>query len=588
MSKVWVAGGPGQREPADGTAVSGAVRAWSAGCAVRSQQEGMVSVNVLGDCRVNTGELYRTGLDAVRRGRWTELTRWSGSYWVVARHGERTFVAGDLAGVRGLFVGQGADGLVWGSHAARVAAATGSPGPDLGLLAAQIVAGAEHWPERSVYANVQQVPGGRGLLIEDGQHTTVDVTGLSEPVTLTVGAGRVGGALRAAVEGYVSPHEVVGADLSGGLDSSTAVLLAAQRRQVCAVTYGGELASAEDTEFAARVAAHSGIAQHLYRGGPETWHFSGPPPAATDAPTLSAAITGLDAAYLRPAAGLGVHLTGHGGDVVLESSTAAFVDLVQQGRTREAKAQATTWARLQDTAPGPLWRQVKTAAAQGRGQALEDAATLIERSRPQGEALVWSWCQPGAAAAWLTPEGRTEVARLLRESARWAPDVRAGQWDDWQTLRLNGASARHEISLYEPLRINPVFPYLDNEVVRACYAIPAHERRRSGQYKPLLGAALPELPTWLSGRRSKGSFGPVLLAGLRANRQALHRLLAASPFVREGLLDAAAVAAALNRAAAGDAAAPRAALQLLLTTCLWLNHLPQHLPTPAPAESTAC
>ncbi|WP_229898605.1 asparagine synthase-related protein [Streptomyces finlayi] len=583
---MWVAGGAGLPEAAGGIALGGSVRAWSAGCAVRSQHQGPVSVSVVGDCRVSVAELYGAGLDAVRRGRWAELTRWGGSYWVVARHGERTFVAGDLAGVRGLFVAQAPGGLVWGSRAAMVAATVGSPGPDLGLLAAQIVAGTEHWPERSVYGGVRQVPGGHGLLIEGDQFTTVDLTDLGEPVTLEGGAEHVGAALRSAVEGYVVPYEVVGADLSGGLDSSTAVLLAAQRRRVCAVTYGGELASVEDTEFAARVAAHAGIAQHLHRGGPDTWHFSGPPPAATDGPTLSAAITGLDAAYLHPAAGLGVHLTGHGGDVVLESSTAAFVDLLQQGRTREAKAQVTAWARLRDTAPRPLWRQVKTAAAQGRGQALEDAASLIERppAQAQEEALVWSWCRPGPAARWLTPGGRTEVARLLRESAQQVPKVRAGRWDDWQTLRLNGASARQEITLYETLRINPVFPYLDNDVVRACYAIPAHERRRTGQYKPLLGAALPELPSWLFGRRSKGSFGPILLAGLRANRQALHQLVAASPFVRDGLVDAAAVADDLNRAVAGDAGAPRAALQLLLTTCLWLDHLPHH-PAPAPVTT---
>nr|WP_239091501.1 asparagine synthase-related protein [Streptomyces sp. SID14478] len=235
--------------------------------------------------------------------------------------------------------------------------------PDLPLLTAHLVAGGEHWPDRSVYQGVHQVIGGRGLLLEEGRWTSVDITDLPTPVTLSQGAQRVGQALHEATEAYVGEHEEVGADLSGGLDSSTLVLLAASRRRVRAVSYGGPLASAEDSRFADRVAAHAGVAHHVCRGGPDTWHFAVAPPAATDGPTLSSAIAGMDAAYLAPAAGLGVHLTGHGGDVVLESSSAAFTGLLQHGDRREAKRQLASWARLRDQAPGPLWRQVKQAAA---------------------------------------------------------------------------------------------------------------------------------------------------------------------------------------------------------------------------------
>ncbi|MHC3456075.1 asparagine synthase-related protein [Streptomyces prasinus] len=574
---MWVAGGAGLAEPYEGKALSG-VRAWHTDDEARSVREGPVSLSVLGDCLVSTAVLWTEGLAAVRRRRWADLTRWPGSYWVVVGWGDLTFVAGDLAGVRGLFVVRGSGGVLWASLASRVAAAVGS-GPDLSLLTAHIVAGTEHWPDRSPYQGVHQVPGGRGLLVVGDRWETVDLTALPEPATLTEGAPRAGQALREATEGYVCPYDEVGADLSGGLDSSTLVLLAAQRRPVRTVTYGGDLASVEDSRFAERVAAHAGVEHHLCEGGPETWHFACPPPVATDGPTLSAVIAGMDAAYLAPAAGLGAHLTGHGGDVVLESSTAAFVDLVQKGRRREAKTQVTAWARLRDQAPGPLWRQVKKAAALGRGGALEEAAGMVERAVRDDVPRMWSWCRPGPAAGWLTEHGRSVVAQLLRASAEWMPDVPAGEWDDWAALHLNGDTARQQITLYEPLDVRPVFPFLDNAVVRACLSIPAHERRRSGEYKPLLGLALPDLPPWLVGRRSKGSFGPVLLSGLRAHRDELHRLIAASPLVREGLVDAGRVAADLHRAAAGEATAPRASLQQFLTACLWLESLPATAPT---------
>ncbi|MFJ7187508.1 asparagine synthase-related protein [Streptomyces bacillaris] len=542
---------------------------------MESVREGALSLSVVGDCRVNKAELWTAGLSAVRRGRWADLTRWAGSYWVVARHGNRTFVAGDLAGVRSLFAARTPQGVVWGSLASQVAAAIGSA-PDLELLAAHIVTGPEHWPFRSLYQGVDLIPGGQGLLLEGDRWSTVDVTALHEPTTLSGGAARVGHALREATEGYVSGHTEVGADLSGGLDSSTLALLAAERRPVRAVTYGGPLASREDAVFARRVAEAAAIEHHVCEGGPDTWHFSTRPPAATDEPTLSAAIVGLDAAYLAPVAGMGVHLTGHGGDVVLESSSAAFVDLVVQGEGREAKTQVTAWARLRDRAPRPLWRQVQEAADLGRGGTLLRAADDLERARFSTAPSLWTWCGAGPAARWLTPQGRSVVAQLLRKSATAWPDPSPGEWDDWAALRLNGAAARHQITLNKPLGVHPVFPFLDNAVVRACLSIPAHERRRPGEYKPLLGVALPDLPRWLTGRRSKGSFGPVLLSGLRAHRPQLQQLIATSPLVQAGLVDGADVVADLHRAVGGDAAAPWASLQQFLTACLWLNDLPNH------------
>ncbi|MCX4451613.1 asparagine synthase-related protein [Streptomyces sp. NBC_01789] len=586
MSQMWVAGGPGLAPPRGGTALSPRVRAWQAGLRVRSLHDGPVHVSVVGDCRVSPSALQAEGLAFAGAGRWEDLTRWPGSYWVVAGFEGCTFVAGDLAGVRALFAGRGPRGVIWSSHASHVAAQLASA-PDLPLLAAQLVAGAEHWPGRSLYEGVHQVPGGHGLLLQQDRWETVDVTGLPSPLTLADGAARVGQALTEAAEGYASEHEEVGADLSGGLDSSTLVLLAAQRRPVRAVTYGGPLASAEDIAFAKRVAACAGIEHHVCEGGPQTWHFASPPPAATDGPTLSSAIAGLDAAYLAPAAGLGTHLTGHGGDVVLESSTAAFVDLLQRGQTRAAKTQVTAWARLRDQAPRPLWRQVKASAALGRDEAVEQTADRIETGQFDGVSRVWSWCRPGPAAAWLTAHGRSTVAQLLRASVTGGPEVLAGAWDDWSALRLNGASARHEITLYEPLDVHPVYPFLDNAVVRACLAIPAYERRRNGAYKPLLGAALPGLPPWLTGRRSKGSFGPVLMSGLRAHRNRLHHLVATAPLVQAGLVDARRVATDLDRAAGGEATAPRAALQQFLTACLWLDNPPLPPPAAAPAPRAA-
>ncbi|MFE4535807.1 asparagine synthase-related protein [Streptomyces scopuliridis] len=572
MEDVWVAGGAGLVPVPGAVAVEASQAVWhGAGTPVRVVADAGVFLAVAGDCRVSQGEL-RAGLEAVRAGRWTDLTRWPGSYWVVAQSADRTFVAGDLAGVRGLFVAQTSRGLAWASRAQTLAGALGT-GPDLGLLAAQIVAGDDHWPERSLFERVRVVPGGYGLLVTAGAYELVDVRGLGGERTFREGAEPVGAALWEAIEGYAAADEQVSADLSGGLDSSTVVLTAAERRPVRAVTYGGPLSDQEDLLFAARVAELAGAEHIVSEGGPQTWHFSARPQAATYGPVLSAATAGLDADYLAPAAGFSsVHLTGHGGDVVLESSSAAFVALVQRGEHRRAKEQVTAWARRRNCAPGPVWRAVREAARPGwRGVALDCAATSVRAGRAAVAPQVWGWCRIGPAVSWLTPRGRATVARLLAESADAHPAVDAGEWEDWAALRFNGQTARDEMPLYTALRVRPVHPFLDSTVVRACLSIPAHERRKTGMYKPLLAAARPDLPLWLTGRRSKGNFTPLLIAGMRTNRHMLAQMILSSPLTESGLIDPGEVTGALNTAASGDARAPLAALDQFFAASWWLS-----------------
>ncbi|WP_189097761.1 hypothetical protein [Streptomyces kronopolitis] len=69
------------------------------GARVRAACDGPVGFAVVGDCPVTQEELS-AALPAVRVGRWAELTRWPGSYWVVAENGRQRFVCGDLAGFR--------------------------------------------------------------------------------------------------------------------------------------------------------------------------------------------------------------------------------------------------------------------------------------------------------------------------------------------------------------------------------------------------------------------------------------------------------------------------------------------------------
>ncbi|WP_171163626.1 asparagine synthase-related protein [Streptomyces sp. I05A-00742] len=568
MQQQWLASGA-----AGGVQVEGLnnVRR-GAGARVRIVVEGQVRLAVLGDCSV-TEEEMRAAPPAAS-GRWAELTHWTGSYWVVADNGHQRFVCGDLAGIRPVYYSLRKGRVEWATQV-RLLADGMHAAPDLGLLAAQLTVGEQHWPHRTPYEQVRQVPGGYGLLLTPGTPPQlVDVSDACPAVGLREGARRFGKALTEAVQHRLHAAEgPVGADLSGGLDSSTAVMLAAEVGRVRAVTYTDGYTSGEDMAFAARVARHPAIT-HTVATGTETelpFSFPARQPTASE-PVLEAAMFAMDAAYLHPVRDLALHLTGHGGDVVLDSSSACWVRLIQDGHRREARRQVVAFARLRNAAPGPYWKALTRAAGLGRVGALAEAADTLERG-PVTPATRggWSWCRPGPAASWLTTGGRRQVAVLVRQAMHTRQPDRADTFDQWAALRAVGASARGWMPYGDALDIRPVHPYLDNQVVRAAFAVPALARRGMVAYKPLLAAALPQLPAWLTSRRSKGSFTAQRIAGLARNHDRLDALISHSPLVSEGLIDLDAVRQALAEAARGQSTHAIADLHQLVVTCWWLT-----------------
>ncbi|WP_414166367.1 asparagine synthase-related protein [Streptoverticillium reticulum] len=570
MEQQWITGGTAAT---DGVTIKGLGDVRRApGMRARAVGEGPAAAAVVGDCTLTEQEL-RTALPAVRAGRWAELTRWPGSYWVIADNGRQHFVCGDLAGLRAIYYTLQGERAAWAT-AARL---LGCPlVPDLPWLAARLTAGEHHWPHHSPYERIHLVPGGFGLLLTPGAlPQLIDVTGIEPVAELREGAAQFGRALTDAVQRRVHDADgVVGADLSGGLDSSAAVVLAAETAHVHAVTYTDGYTSAEDTAFASRVAEHTRIEHTTAAGGDAQLPFGFPAgqPAGTE-PVLEAATYTMDACYLAPVRDLPVHLTGHGGDVVLDASASCWARLLQDGRRREAHRQVVAFARLRNTAPGPAWKTLKQAAGLGRSTALLRAAEALEHGPAAGERATggWSWCRLGAGASWLTGHGRHQVAALLRQAAREQQPEHADEFDQWAALRSVGASARGWEPYAHALGIQPVYPYLDNQVVRAAFAVPALARRGLVAYKPLLRAALPQLPDWLTSRRSKGSFTAQRIAGLARHHGRLTELVGASPLAAAGLIDPAAVQTVLAQTARGHNATAIADLHHLLVTCWWLT-----------------
>ncbi|MGW2305868.1 asparagine synthase-related protein [Streptomyces sp. NPDC001809] len=578
MGEQWLAGGPATGD--SGVSVVGVDGARTGpGSRVCSAVEGSVAVVVVGDCPVKERELYGA-LAAVRAGRWEDLTGWPGSYWVLAGNERERFVCGDLAGLRPVYYT--ADGT-WATDLRRL----GRPlVADLGLAAARVIAGGDHWPGRSPYEGISVVPGGYGLLLRAGQAPQlVDVTAIRSVEDLQSGAARFGSALTEAVQYRVSAAgTTVGADLSGGLDSSAAVVLASRVGRVHAVTYTDGYTSAEDASFAARIAEDTGIEHTIAHGSDEDLPFSFPTGQPTGLePAMGAALFEMDRAYLAPVAGLPLHLTGHGGDVVVDATSSVWVRRLQEGERRAAHRQVVAFARLRNMAPGPFWKGLQETAALGRAGVLERAVEQLETNRAQSAqgTAGWSWCRLGPAASWLTPDGRAQVAALLRQAAADTsqPEL-ADEFDQWTALRFTSAAERAWTPYADALGLQPVHPYLDNTVVRAAFAVPPAARRGLYTFKPLLSAALPDLPAWLLGRRSKGSFTAQRVMAFQRHRTRLGDLLTVSPLVTAGLFDHTAVTGTLNDLAQGRTPLGSADMHQMLTASWWLTG------THTPAEAS--
>ncbi|MFI1584705.1 asparagine synthase-related protein [Embleya sp. NPDC020630] len=568
----WVGAPPGRE-------VAGLSRVWvdDADTRVRvaSRPGSAVRLAVWGDCGASEAELD-AGLEHVAAGDWTALTRWSGSYWVSADDGDgRRVLIGDLSGFRGLHHARAAGGAhLWSTSALPLAGAVRAS-PDLAVMTARLVCG-DLWPQRSAWSGVECVAGGRALVFDgDGSCRQVDVSGLGA-LSYEDGARTLGEALRTEVERVAVAAGVLGnsCDLSGGLDSSTVTILAARVAPLLTVHWAGSRASAEDRAFADRVAGHIRTLStgHAYAhvvtesGG----HFDRPDaPVRLDASVGPLIAQGTEAAYLVPAIGRPWHLTGHGGDIVLDADPAAvWVDLVRAGRRREAKRLVVDAARLRASAPGPSWARVKAAAARDRGEALRAAARVL---RVGGDANVaWPWLGLNRAVDLLSATGREAVAHLLEEAASADGPRDAARWSDWSALHAAGAVARHQEPLHRHCGVRPAHPFLANSVVRAAFAIPPTERHRNGRYKALLGAALGDvLPPWLCGRRSKGSFSQAMITDIRTHRAELEALVDANPLIGAGLVRADAARALLADTAAGRPTGALRAVITLVADAMW-------------------
>ncbi|MEW2157132.1 asparagine synthase-related protein [Streptomyces sp. NPDC007189] len=592
-------------------------------------------IAVLGVCGASDDELRR-GLFTARGGALRHLTAWPGSYTAVVKVGRRITVCGDLAGARPVFHTPWAGGTAYATAALPLADLI-EANLDFGHLAALLAAPDVPAALRDTtpYEGVRRVPPGHALVLRAGSR---EIAGYEPVASLAVAAppadpdhavDAVRDALVEAVRARLSaPRHVpdldpgpvpgmgpaerrarrgmpvpgIGADLSGGPASGTLALLAAglpgrpgtllghgtgAGERLLAVTFNDLAVGGREAELERAGALAAGPRLHhvVVTGAEETLPYAELDGPLTDEPGPSLVTAARHRARL--AAGSADHFTGHGARQVLDAHPARLADLLMDRKRRHLVRPVAALAKADGSVmvPARVYGAARRLARTPYRAGLEVLAERLMRRRfdePGGAVgaslAALTWARPGPAARWLTGEALAEVSVLLQgEADRSATGAqRPGEY------RARAALARHAADLrvleqaaeIRSQRLHA--PFLDNQVVRACRALPEALRVQPGARASILrtvleGAGVTGLPPgW--GAPSHASSAAAARAGLRVAADPLQDLFASPLLADAGLVEARVIRKALRSAADGEPL-PLDGLADLISLELWLHRL---------------
>ncbi|MFF3822097.1 asparagine synthase-related protein [Streptomyces bluensis] len=506
------------------------------------------------------------------------------------------------------------------------------------LLAAPDVPAALH--DSTPYDGVRRIPPGHALILRAGAHeiagyepvASLAVAAPSADPASAVGAVRdalvdavrtrlaaprhvpgadidpgpvpgMGPAERRAARGMPVPG--IGADLSGGPASGTLALLAAglpgapgtvlghgtgAGERLLAVTFN-DLAvpgpgREDELERAGTLAANPRLHHVVVAGGEEVLPYADLEGPLTDEPGPSLITAARHRARL--ASGSADHFTGYGARQVLDAHPARLADLLMDRKRRHlvrpvaalAKADgsvmvpARVYAAARKLARSPYRSGVETLADRLLHKRFEEPAGAVGASL-----AALTWARPGPAARWLTGEALAEVSIRL-QAATSRPTVSPGQRPG--DFRARAALARQaaDIRVLEQaaeIRFQRLHtPFMDNQVVRACRALPEALRVQPGARAAILrtvleGAGVADLPPgW--GAPSHATSAAAARTGLRVAADSLVTLFDTPLLAQAGLVEARVVRKAVRAAADGEPL-PLDGLADLVSLELWLRRL---------------
>ncbi|GAA1912784.1 asparagine synthase-related protein [Streptantibioticus ferralitis] len=523
------------------------VGAWSPG-ELTVVAAGEVRLAVAGTCSLTTEELTERarrvrGLAAVE----SELSKAHGSFHVIASVGGHTYVRGTLSGERRVYLASVEGGTVCADRARTLAWLT-SAELDAAQLAVRLTGFTAPHPLAGggLWRGVHGVVPGEALHLEPGGqwHTAWWWQAPESELPLAEAAPALRQALRAAVALRVRPGEVLGADLSGGMDSTSLCFLAAEAgARLVAATLHWTAPGNEDHVYARHASEHLPSAEHLLFPSAELpAHFTGLDDRRDAGDEPSAGLRDraqqhhlAEAMRLRGAVR---RLSGHGGDHVVQPPDAYLHGLLRRsplvGLRHAAGLRARRRWRLTAGVRMLLDRRSYGSWLAGTAGQLRAAPARGAVCAPQG------WGLRPQLPPWASDQAADLLGELLRAAARDAEPLAAerGQHAWIRQAQEAGRIAGHLAFETVAAGLPAHSPFCDDAVINACLAARPHEAATPWSYKPLLAAAMDGLvPARILRRTTKDHCGVEWQQGLRLHRRDLAAWAEDSRLVAAGVAD---------------------------------------------------
>jgi asparagine synthase (glutamine-hydrolysing) len=523
---------------------------WTAGlepgaCRTVTNLEHSASLTVFGACHA-TNEQLEVGLRRTLQGDARHVRMWPGRYLAVVERSSELVACGDLSGITKVYWTKLPDGWLWSTAASTLNPETGSD-LDWGVLLAEIVAGGfPRFLGRTPFRGVTVVPKGSLLRLSSLGASVERWYKPDLAYNFEAGAERFNDALFDSLRCRAAMTDVWSCDFSGGVDSSTLVVLASLMKYIHAVTVVNPWLTREDMECAETIARECFTRMHHWKieTAWELLYFSGLTnlwdPPVTDLPSYDLiALAEMRAVAGRVSnSGSKLHMSGHGGDSVTGFPAASVVDLYQVSR-RRALAMAAALARRHGCGTAAAMHQITRLAGKTYQDELHDLVKSIEIDAPAEPSIsmALSRCCRLLGSSWLTTKGKELVLAALAEFASQQEDISPGQLHDWLSIG-NIADNECELLEFANVGVSLEMPYLDAAVLDAALSMPGYVRSDLKRFKPLITSCLAQwLPTAVTHRTTKGEYGLAAQRGAEGNGDYLRQVVDNSQLVAYDLLD---------------------------------------------------
>ena len=457
---------------------------------VRAELEGCGDQFVTGsDTEVILRAYARWGSECLRRFR--------GMFAFVIWNAEDAslFLARDPMGVKPLYLARVGEGLLFSSEVRALLASGWVPRKlDANALSGYLAFGSVREP-RSIVRNVEMLPPGSFGELRDGrwrQETYwVPPLRIDRTIRRADAVAEIRSLLRESVALRLVSDVPVGVFLSGGMDSSAIVALASQlsARPVHTFTVTFDEAGYDEAKYAREVAASFGAEHHVVHLSSErALDEIDDALAALDQPSADGTNTYFVARAVREA-GLAVALSGIGGDELF-AGYAYFRQFrtLMQGRPllERIPIALADWVATERLSNRTL-KAVSLLAT--RGNPFEVYAILRAVFLARHRKALLARCEDVGA----------EPQRFDEAVSEWAstPDGDAiaafGLLDSRNYLRNTLLRDTDVMGMASALEVRE--PLLDHRLAERLFTLPGSMRIARGTNKPLLSAAVPELPT---------------------------------------------------------------------------------------------